>query len=292
MQGDPKAASLVEVPGFVRDLLDLFREWEQAQGTSFQDFKAIWARRSLSYLHFARYDKFSRAKWVQVLCSAAYAYLLVNSHRANIGSIYCIYLIWSTQPIKCKWKKPPKPKQPIQISLALWGKIKTILEMPITTSGVPDCIAIYRRIREDACGFQFSLTVEVLPPPHLWPTSDTNLPIELLYCDSLVGVDIEPLKALTRKYVDASSTYLSAPKDYDIDLAEHIEALMDAARKPASEDVVSSPDPYPSIPTPNPQNVRDDTRDAVESMVEEPLEDDDDEDEDGDGEEYEDYDPW
>lgn len=124
----------MEPPAIVQDFATLFSSWKKVsliqnllsclipqatQSHSFQQFKEIWKENDFSMIFAATVDGFcTNEEWMNVLYSCAYgigyffnmtlpsniflAYLLVDDPRIQLGSLYCLYLLYGTQPYKIK----------------------------------------------------------------------------------------------------------------------------------------------------------------------------------------------
>jgi len=154
----------------------------------------------MSYIHAAQLDALELTNWMNLLYGSVYAYFFVNNERIQIGAFYGLYLVWGTQP--------HDPKVPIPVSIVLWQSIKDLL----TQQQVPvDVWAIYNQLR-DQNAFNFTVLVEVLPPPLFWPSSENKIRPEVILADTLTGViDESVLENIHQTYQQAKENSTDIP---------------------------------------------------------------------------------
>jgi len=153
----------MEPPSIVQDFAILFSAWKKkSQLHSFVEFKETWKEHKFSMIYAATVDGFcNNEEWMNVLYSCTYAYLLVEDPRIQLASLFCLYLIHSTQPYKIK--------QPISTTIYLWKELEKLLKTQ-KIPGISDGIAIFNTlIKQEA--WVFSLNIDILPPPHLWTSN-------------------------------------------------------------------------------------------------------------------------
>jgi len=122
------------------------------------------------------------------------AYLLVTNLKIKFGSLYCLYLVYGTQP--------HQPKVQIPVSIALWAKLQEL----VTHEGAkPEVKAIYEYLKKERA-FYFTVLVEILPPPHFWPVPESRMRPELTTADTLTGIlDLDPLEKIASVYQNAKT---------------------------------------------------------------------------------------
>jgi hypothetical protein len=156
----------MEPPSIVQDFATLFSSWKKkSQSHSFLEFKEIWKENEFSMIFAASVDGFcTDEEWMNVLYSCTYAYLLVDDPRIQLASLYCLYLLYGTQPYTIK--------QPVITSIYLWKELDKLLKTQ-KIPGISDGIAIFNTlINQEA--WTFSLNIDILPPPHLWASHSSK----------------------------------------------------------------------------------------------------------------------
>jgi len=145
----------------------------------------------MSYIHGSNYQPIcTEHEYMRLLFSATYSYLFMDTFKLQLGAIYCLLMIWVSQPLK--------PRYPIPISLYLWKHINTLLAKDFP--GVDGGRAAFVHLVENKA-LLFAATVELLPPPQAWPKNRHQLPVELRKADTLTGVlDLKVLEEQENLY--------------------------------------------------------------------------------------------
>lgn len=153
------------IPGYILDIKNLMEAWKNASPqVKFSEFREIWVRLTMSYIHSARPDALRRAKWCSLLYETALGYLWISDFRIQIGALYTLYLLYMTQPKSGKYK--------IGVSVAIWREIFSILEKA-ENEKVPDVFAIVSQLHRGKCCCVFA-SVSIIPPPSSMPSKSAE----------------------------------------------------------------------------------------------------------------------